>query len=101
MNKEEIFGPVINLVPYTSEEFLLHAINDTPFGLAAAVWSENETRALQWANQIEAGSVIINDFMKSDPRIPFGGIKNSGFGRELGELGFRSFMNEKPIIRNL
>jgi succinate-semialdehyde dehydrogenase/glutarate-semialdehyde dehydrogenase len=99
MNKEEIFGPVINLIPYTSEGSLLHAINDTPFGLAASVWSEDEARALQWANQIEAGSVIINDYMKSDPRIPFGGIKNSGFGRELGELGFRSFMNEKAIIR--
>jgi succinate-semialdehyde dehydrogenase/glutarate-semialdehyde dehydrogenase len=50
------------------------------------------------AQQLEAGTVVINDFMKSDPRIPFGGIKNSGFGREMGEAGLRSFLNEKPII---
>jgi succinate-semialdehyde dehydrogenase / glutarate-semialdehyde dehydrogenase len=99
MNKEEIFGPVINLIPYATENSLLDAINDTPFGLAASVWTQDDEHAQRWAEQIEAGSIAINDFMKSDPRIPFGGIKNSGFGRELGELGFRSFMNEKAIIR--
>jgi succinate-semialdehyde dehydrogenase / glutarate-semialdehyde dehydrogenase len=87
------------LIPYATEDSLLDAINDTPFGLAASVWTQDDEHAQRWAEQIEAGSIAINDFMKSDPRIPFGGIKNSGFGRELGELGFRSFMNEKAIIR--
>ncbi|GCC52663.1 hypothetical protein SanaruYs_29010 [Chryseotalea sanaruensis] len=98
MNQEEIFGPVLNLIPYQDENTLLRNINNTNFGLAASVWSQDEAKAIQWAHGIEAGTVVINDYTKSDPRIPFGGIKNSGFGRELGELGFRSFLNEKAII---
>lgn len=101
MNKEELFGPVLNVIGYDDEADLLTAINNTPFGLAASVWSADETRALQWASSIEAGSVAVNDFMKSDPRIPFGGIKNSGFGRELGELGLRTFLNEKAVIQTV
>lgn len=98
MNQEEIFGPVLNLIPYTDEKTLLHDVNNTHFGLAASVWTQDEAKAMQWAKSIEAGTVVINDYTKSDPRIPFGGIKNSGFGRELGDLGLRSFMNEKAII---
>ena len=98
VNEEEIFGPVINLIAYDSEQQLMEEVNGTNFGLAASVWSSDEEHALRVANQIEAGSVVINDLMKSDPRIPFGGIKNSGFGREMGEAGLRSFLNEKPII---
>lgn len=98
MNQEEIFGPVINLIPYKNENSLLSDINQTNFGLAASVWATDEAQAIAWSHGIEAGTVVINDYTKSDPRIPFGGIKNSGFGRELGELGFRSFMNEKAII---
>lgn len=98
MNQEEIFGPVINLISYKDETTLLRDINQTSFGLAASLWSQNEAKAIQWAHGIDAGTVVINDYTKSDPRIPFGGIKNSGFGRELGELGLRSFLNEKAII---
>lgn len=98
IHEEEIFGPVINLIAYDSEQQLIEEVNGTAFGLAASVWSSDEEHALNIANQIEAGTVVINDFMKSDPRIPFGGIKNSGFGRELGEAGLRSFLNEKPIV---
>jgi succinate-semialdehyde dehydrogenase / glutarate-semialdehyde dehydrogenase len=98
MNQEEIFGPVLNLIPYNNEHTLLQDINNTNFGLAASVWSADEAKAIQWAHGIDAGTVVINDYTKSDPRIPFGGIKNSGFGRELGELGLRSFLNEKAII---
>lgn len=98
MNQEEIFGPVLNLIPYKKENSLLSDINNTNFGLAASVWATDEAKAIQWAHGIEAGTVVINDYTKSDPRIPFGGIKNSGFGRELGDLGFRSFLNEKAII---
>lgn len=98
MNQEEIFGPVINLISYKDETTLLRDINQTSFGLAASLWSQDEAKAIQWAHGIDAGTVVINDYTKSDPRIPFGGIKNSGFGRELGELGLRSFLNEKAII---
>jgi succinate-semialdehyde dehydrogenase/glutarate-semialdehyde dehydrogenase len=98
MNQEEIFGPVLNLIPYKDENTLLSDINHTNFGLAASVWATDEAKAIAWAHGIEAGTVVINDYTKSDPRIPFGGIKNSGFGRELGELGLRSFLNEKAII---
>ncbi len=100
MNQEEIFGPVLNLIPFKNENTLATDINNTNFGLAASVWATDEVKAIQWAHSIEAGTVVINDYTKSDPRIPFGGIKNSGFGRELGELGFRSFLNEKAIIIN-
>lgn len=98
VNDEEIFGPVINLIPYDDEVTLIQHVNRTSFGLAASVWSDDEEHALRVAGQIEAGTVVVNDFVKSDPRIPFGGIKNSGFGRELGESGIRSFLNEKPIV---
>jgi succinate-semialdehyde dehydrogenase/glutarate-semialdehyde dehydrogenase len=98
INDEEIFGPVINIIAYDDEQQLVQEVNGTAFGLAASVWSVDEEHALRVAQQLEAGTVVINDFMKSDPRIPFGGIKNSGFGREMGEAGLRSFLNEKPII---
>lgn len=100
VNQEEVFGPVINLIAYDNEDQLLHEVNETEFGLAASVWSADYEYANRIASQVNAGTIVINDFVKSDPRIPFGGIKHSGFGRELGEAGLRSFLNEKPIITN-
>ncbi|MFN8842988.1 MAG: aldehyde dehydrogenase family protein, partial [Chryseotalea sp.] len=98
MHTEELFGPVLTLIPYQKEEGLLDLINNNPFGLAASVWSSNVEKAFSFSEKIEAGTVVINDFMKSDPRIPFGGIKLSGYGREMGKQGFISFLNEKVII---
>ena len=98
MHTEELFGPVLTLIPYQKEEGLLDLINNNPFGLTASVWSSNVEKAFSFSEKIEAGTVVINDFMKSDPRIPFGGIKLSGYGREMGKQGFISFLNEKVII---
>ena len=98
INDEEVFGPVLNLIPYDEEDQLLDMINDSNYGLGASIWCDDESKAIQFAKQVEVGSVVINDFMKSDPRIPFGGVKQSGYGREMGKAGFVTFQNEKSII---
>jgi acyl-CoA reductase-like NAD-dependent aldehyde dehydrogenase len=94
---EECFGPVAMLFPFRDDAEAVRLANATEYGLGAAVWSKNLDRARQIATQIEAGAVFINDFVRSDPRAPFGGVKNSGFGRELGALGARELTNAKLI----
>ena len=71
--------------------------NDTPYGLGSAVFSRNTERALAIADQLEAGCCFINSMVKSDPRMPFGGVKQSGYGRELSSYGIREFVNIKSI----
>jgi acyl-CoA reductase-like NAD-dependent aldehyde dehydrogenase len=95
--REEFFGPVALLFPFKTEEDAIRLANDTEFGLAAAVWSSDKARANAVAAQIEAGAVFINDFVRSDPRAPFGGVKGSGVGRELGALGARELTNAKLV----
>ena len=94
---EECFGPVALLFPVRDESQAIQLANATEYGLGAAVWSRDLARAQRVAEQIEAGAVFINDFVRSDPRAPFGGVKNSGFGRELGALGARELANAKLI----
>jgi len=94
---EECFGPVAMLFPFRDDAEAVHLANSTEYGLGAAVWSSNLDRAHNIAAQIEAGAVFINDFVRSDPRAPFGGVKNSGFGRELGALGARELSNAKLV----
>ena len=94
---EECFGPVAMLFPFRDDAEAVRLANATEYGLGAAVWSKNLDRARQIATQIEAGAVFINDFVRSDPRAPFGGVKNSGFGRELGALGARELTNAKLV----
>jgi len=94
---EECFGPVAMLFPFKDDAEAVSLANATEYGLGAAVWSGNLDRAQRIAAQIEAGAVFINDFVRSDPRAPFGGVKNSGFGRELGALGARELTNAKLI----
>jgi acyl-CoA reductase-like NAD-dependent aldehyde dehydrogenase len=94
---EECFGPVALLFPVRSDAEAIELANATEYGLGAAVWSSDPTRAGRVAAQIEAGAVFINDFVRSDPRAPFGGVKNSGFGRELGALGARELTNAKLV----
>lgn len=97
--REEFFGPVAMLFTFKDEEEAIRLANDTEFGLGATVWSGNAERAERVAGAIEAGAVFINDFVRSDPRAPFGGIKGSGFGRELGGLGARELTNAKLVWR--
>jgi acyl-CoA reductase-like NAD-dependent aldehyde dehydrogenase len=94
---EECFGPVAMLFAFRDDVEAVQLANATEYGLGAAVWSKNLDRARGIAAQIEAGAVFINDFVRSDPRAPFGGVKNSGFGRELGELGARELTNAKLV----
>lgn len=95
---EELFGPVAAIVEATDERELVRLANATPYGLGAAVFSRDVARATRLAtDELAAGSVFVNDFVRSDPRLPFGGIKASGFGRELGLPGLREFTNAKTI----
>jgi acyl-CoA reductase-like NAD-dependent aldehyde dehydrogenase len=95
--REEFFGPVALVFTFKTEEEAVRLANDTEFGLGAAVFSKDATRANAVAAQIEAGAIFINDFVRSDPRAPFGGVKGSGVGRELGALGARELTNAKLI----
>ena len=95
--REEFFGPVAMLFTFKDEEDAIRLANDTEYGLGATVWSGNPERAERVARRIEAGAVFINDFVRSDPRAPFGGVKGSGFGRELGGLGARELTNAKLV----
>lgn len=96
---EELFGPVAAVIRVADQSEAVAIANDTEYGLGAAIFSGNPERAEQIAeSQIEAGSCFVNTFVRSDPRLPFGGIKNSGFGRELGEHGIREFVNIKTVF---
>lgn len=94
---EEIFGPVASLIKANDEEDTLRIANDSQFGLGASLWTSNITRAKKLAGGIESGSVFVNGMVKSDPRLPFGGIKNSGYGRELSHYGIKEFVNIKTV----
>ncbi len=95
---EELFGPVGAVVAARDEEDAIRAANDTSFGLGAAIFARDTERAdLIAARRIEAGSCFVNAFVKSDPRLPFGGVKESGYGRELSRFGIREFVNVKTV----
>ncbi|MBA2588873.1 MAG: aldehyde dehydrogenase family protein [Alphaproteobacteria bacterium] len=95
--REEFFGPVALIFPFKTEEEAIQLANDTEYGLAATVFSKDMARARAVAARIECGAVFINDFVRSDPRAPFGGMKGSGVGRELGALGARELTNAKLV----
>ena len=94
---EETFGPVAAVIRVANAEEAIRVANDACFGLGAALWSRDLTRARELARRIEAGAVFINGMVASDARLPFGGIKQSGYGRELGEFGIREFTNIKTV----
>ncbi len=95
---EELFGPVASVIKVSSEAEAVRVANDSDFGLGSAIFSQDIARAEALAiHEIEAGSCFINHFVKSDPRLPFGGIKQSGYGRELGPYGIREFVNTKTV----
>lgn len=94
---QETFGPVGAVLRAADEEDAISLANRSQYGLGAAVWSSDPGVVDRVVPRIEAGSVFVNAFVKSDPRLPFGGVKSSGFGRELGEEGIRAFMNVKTV----
>ena len=96
-NQEEIFGPVVTLVPFSSEEEAVSIANSTDYGLAATVWSSDLDKAHRVAGRIDSGIVWINCWMVRDLRTPFGGMKNSGVGREGGDEALRFFTEQKNI----
>jgi len=97
---EETFGPVFTVLKFDTIDEMIQIANDSDFGLGGSVWSKDKENALSIARRIETGIVFINDVTKSDPRLPFGGIKNSGYGRELSEFGIKEFVNIKTIAIN-
>lgn len=96
---EELFGPVASLFHVKNEEEALLLANDTVFGLGAGIFTSDLEKGKTLAEKgLEAGCVFVNDFVKSDPRLPFGGVKESGYGRELSTIGIREFVNLKTIV---
>ena len=94
---EELFGPVASIIRARNEENAINIANQSRFGLGASLWSSDKHKARILARKVETGAVFINAMVASHPKVPFGGIKDSGYGRELSYLGIREFMNAKSI----
>ena len=94
---EEIFAPVWTVIVVKNADEAIKTANNSVYGLGASIWSANKARAEILSQQLETGNVFINDIVKSDARLPFGGIKRSGFGRELSEVGLKEFVNIKTV----
>jgi len=94
---EELFGPVAMVMPVRDTEHALTVANDTPFGLGASLWTADPAKGAELAARIESGAVFVNGMVKSDPRLPFGGVKESGYGRELAGFGIREFVNIQTV----
>jgi succinate-semialdehyde dehydrogenase/glutarate-semialdehyde dehydrogenase len=94
---EETFGPVAAVFSVASDEEALELANDTSFGLGASVWTSDLERGEEFARSFDAGCCFVNEMVKSDPRLPFGGVKDSGYGRELSRHGIREFVNRKTV----
>ncbi len=95
--EQETFGPAAVVLRVPDEAAAIEVANDTDFGLGASVWTEDLERGQRVASRIEAGGVFVNELVKSDPRVPFGGVKDAGYGRELGSYGIKSFVNAKTV----
>ena len=95
---EETFGPAAAVISFRTDDEAVELANATPYGLGASVWSADEGRALAVGSRIRSGALFVNAVTASDPRLPFGGVKQSGYGRELGEIGAREFTNIRTVV---
>jgi succinate-semialdehyde dehydrogenase/glutarate-semialdehyde dehydrogenase len=94
---EETFGPVAAVIRVKDEEQALRVANDSDFGLGSAIWTKDIDRGRRLAERVEAGLVFINGLVASDARLPFGGVKKSGYGRELSGYGIKEFVNIQTV----
>ena len=94
---EETFGPVAPIITFNNEEEAIKIANNTEFGLGASIWSKDKQKAMKMTKNIEAGVIAVNNIVSSDPRLPFGGTKKSGIGREMYRHGMLEFMNVKSM----
>ena len=101
VQREEIFGPVLCAMPFESAEEIPPVANETRYGLAATIWTRDTSKALRLAKALNAGAVWVNCFNVFDPNLPFGGFKESGWGRELGQEGVEAFTELKAVTIKL
>ena len=95
---EELFGPVAAIIAAHGEKEALEIANDSDFGLGAAVFTADSARGeIIAAQELESGNCFVNELVRSDPRLPFGGVKDSGYGRELSHFGIKEFVNIKTV----
>jgi succinate-semialdehyde dehydrogenase/glutarate-semialdehyde dehydrogenase len=95
--EQETFGPVSAIIPVKDEDEAVAVANESIYGLGGSIWTKDIERGKRLARKIESGAVFINGMTKSDPRLPFGGVKKSGYGRELSHYGIKEFVNIKSI----
>ena len=99
--REEIFGPVVCAIPFSAEEDIVHTGNETSFGLAAGVWTRDINKAHRTAHRLRAGTVWINCYSVFDAAMPFGGYKESGWGREMGHNALDNYLETKSVVTQL